>query len=914
MSHRFAVVLCLIALCPLACSPSSTGPAANDNTNTNDNDPGDTVTLCTDTCVWAMDGECDDGGPGSAYSLCDLGTDCTDCGPREVESDDPDVPDTPDDGFGQQTVTTETAGPYTVISGTATNIALADGTSLTLPALTTTDGSPLTQLTLTRSQNDVDLSDFDQEDASAMRVLSFSSFDPNALGLAAAQVVPSLTIPLDDASTVDADTLTVARVSDLYLEDEETITQQVHFLPVNRDDDGHIVVTDYLFADSIIADLVQQEALGAASVSSAQPAVNPREIRYVVGTFRGSINWAQAPVLLRMVPDPEHADGRVPASTLSTEERADLDAKGVRNVVVLIHGHNEQERTGADARLRQINTPWYYAYKRDVWTNLYDYLSDAQPELLECTAFYEFIYPTYKPIFTPTGTHQRLDEALAEELHDEILPHLQAGTDVKLFFVAHSMGGLVARAGIQRMDAELQAAFTQLVTWGSPHRGSPLVTLRYVLGAPPDTYRAGPDGVVTFPLSNLDNTLFALRRAIDNMQVDAPGTRDLRWALSHTTTEYNLALDSLFTLGEGVSGDSALTQHYSLANGPWLYNENLRNLNEMDLYRLSDKLTAFYGITTKRPVVTSTWYFKPKIVGTETAKGAFVMPWLVAEPTATYHAHQRGSSDGAVPIVSMAAAGTTAYYRDLGDVDHEEYFGAPDQPGHFTEHDTAWEVADATISTLGLTECPPPGQQVFTIAGTHDLADDDLSSCTTDPLNDDDSGYFVCASCPDEISITYNATISVPNDGTAIPTIQQSADYPNQYDVYLAGYTGPITVTGQYSYELSPTTSVFQDDYYTPGYYYEYSLAARQFGYYATAAGNSSSDYAVVDSGGTFTWTYTHDGEWQPSFGIEALIPSHTRTQVDAYTDEPEPDSTPITTACKLYGIPAGFVVRFHIN
>ncbi len=38
--------------------------------------------LCGDTCGWANDGECDDGGEGSAYSVCDLGTDCTDCGPR----------------------------------------------------------------------------------------------------------------------------------------------------------------------------------------------------------------------------------------------------------------------------------------------------------------------------------------------------------------------------------------------------------------------------------------------------------------------------------------------------------------------------------------------------------------------------------------------------------------------------------------------------------------------------------------------------------------------------------------------------------------------------------------------------------------------------------------------------------------
>ena len=37
---------------------------------------------CTTTCPWSSDGECDDGGPNSETSLCDFGSDCTDCGAR----------------------------------------------------------------------------------------------------------------------------------------------------------------------------------------------------------------------------------------------------------------------------------------------------------------------------------------------------------------------------------------------------------------------------------------------------------------------------------------------------------------------------------------------------------------------------------------------------------------------------------------------------------------------------------------------------------------------------------------------------------------------------------------------------------------------------------------------------------------
>jgi hypothetical protein len=45
-------------------------------------DMGPTGGGCTNTCRDARDGFCDDGGPGADYSICALGTDCADCGPR----------------------------------------------------------------------------------------------------------------------------------------------------------------------------------------------------------------------------------------------------------------------------------------------------------------------------------------------------------------------------------------------------------------------------------------------------------------------------------------------------------------------------------------------------------------------------------------------------------------------------------------------------------------------------------------------------------------------------------------------------------------------------------------------------------------------------------------------------------------
>ena len=47
-----------------------------------------TLGLCDDTCNFANDGACDDGGPNASFSVCDFGTDCTDCGGRDDSDQD----------------------------------------------------------------------------------------------------------------------------------------------------------------------------------------------------------------------------------------------------------------------------------------------------------------------------------------------------------------------------------------------------------------------------------------------------------------------------------------------------------------------------------------------------------------------------------------------------------------------------------------------------------------------------------------------------------------------------------------------------------------------------------------------------------------------------------------------------------
>eukprot|EP00966_Prymnesium_polylepis_P305047 7048580-Prymnesium_polylepis.1 len=54
-----------------------------------------TMSVCTDACQHSSDSFCDDGGAGSAYDACTLGEDCTDCGARNIVVPSPAQPPTP---------------------------------------------------------------------------------------------------------------------------------------------------------------------------------------------------------------------------------------------------------------------------------------------------------------------------------------------------------------------------------------------------------------------------------------------------------------------------------------------------------------------------------------------------------------------------------------------------------------------------------------------------------------------------------------------------------------------------------------------------------------------------------------------------------------------------------------------------
>jgi len=602
--------------------------------------------------------------------------------------------------------TPESSAPTPVQSGQPTRVSLSDGTTLTFPALKTKTGDgPVTNVVLGRETNDIDLGAQDQQSTGSMRVVTFDSFDPVARGLIAANVAPVLTIPAKELGAIDHGTINVARVADLV--ENGQVVQTVSFLPATWDEAGNLLVRDYMFPDSIAADL-ELAAGGGVKTATRKPAPagyvpRPRRITYVAGTFQGSANWARGPQLVRMVPVAEVPEKRQPVDRLPGDKRQLVANRCFHTAVVLVHGHNEEEGVGFSGA--SVEEPWRVSYKRDVWTHLYEQALNGSSS--DCVRYYEFVYPSYRAIFTPQNGRERLDEAFSRQIAQELKPQLDAKMPIQLMIVAHSMGGLVARAGVQLLSPPLQSSLSEVVTWGTPHLGSPLVSLRYLFAAVPG-YDAR-SGLVSVGLDNVDNTLYSLRRAVAEVQVDSPGTRDLRWSPSATTTPRDLAFDKIFELSVDQVGKD---QFFDLVNGPWLYNQNLQKLNGEDIYRNAERYVALFGVTSKRAKVTfplSNW-FRPRIEPpSDIAIGATAISWLVNNPTELYAGVPQSSGDGASSVASLAGAGVVQLSRALnaGDIDHEEYFGAPTAPGQFRTRPLALGQADLTWRQHRFGDCPP---------------------------------------------------------------------------------------------------------------------------------------------------------------------------------------------------------------
>ena len=502
---------------------------------------------------------------------------------------------------------------------------------------------------------------------------------------------PVITIPKTQVGSVNPATVNMLRIGDIMDSDGKVIHNQVQFLPVSLDENGNFTAIDYFFPLSAPSSSKSLTVSGSSNSGVLQmffPGANAQNnpyneqmawvanVKYCIVSFQGHINWSKEPLLVEMTPDKRKSYFRHPATK---QERLGRK-QPIMNIIILVHGHNEEEKGGYVEN--NENGIWGFDYKRDVWNSIYQYYIEEQekankadankPE--DCTLFYEFIYPSFRPVFTPVPAnsitrHQTLGENLGEALNKELLENnpqvakmVKENIPFNLFIVGHSMGGLVARAGLRSLDLKLLANFRQLITWGSPHQGSPVTTLRYIAAA---GYDISIDGLPFYPYGEYPAEI------MKSLALDTPGTRDLRW------TNGSKGFEKFFDYDKYFQGNSFTNrrkpENWDLKTGAALYNNNLKTFNESE--KFASKYTFLTGNTTKIAQVkkcnfllTKAYYLLVK--ASDCAKGSYIIRLLAGDDV--YR-----DNDGASPVYGQSGQGLWPRPRmiDMGDMDHEEFYG-----------------------------------------------------------------------------------------------------------------------------------------------------------------------------------------------------------------------------------------------
>ncbi len=580
--------------------------------------------------------------------------------------------------------------------GAALAVSLADGSRVDLPA----QPAPFAMALERQAGNDADmlaaLAQFPglRATGSVRGLYAIGSDDVS-------NVKPKISIPAQDAAGLNPDTLVALRVGTAIV-DGEFEFDHVSLLPVTRNAQGGLTVVDALFRDGLLPDIDDSQVsarkrttsarMSAAALKSQVRRATPRpDMRlpaatagqkwvggalYMLTTFQDDLNWKTEPQLVRMLPDPMLRDKgwRRPATAT---ELAALARQPICNLVLLVHGHNETEKVGNVQTDEEL--PWGFGYKKRVWDLLYQTAlsTDLQDQALyphACTAFYEFIYPSYRAIYSPVsakggGIQETLGEAMGRLVREEtarnpqLAAMLTSGMPLNTLIVGHSQGGLVARAGLRFMPTEFKSQVKQLVTWGTPHHGAALVSMRYAL-------QQGHDLVIDgyrLPLQSLAQWYGA------SLQIDTPGARDLRLEERHQGL---MDLRGLMPSLDQAAAAALATPIYSRNLDEFNTNIGTREIEPGPAYTFLTG-TSLRSATIEPEDASFAWTLLNR--GRQVAR--FTSGSTPVEQGATLNRLVMKSghraSDGAAPLFSQQGAklyGPEAI--DMGDVDHEEFYGS----------------------------------------------------------------------------------------------------------------------------------------------------------------------------------------------------------------------------------------------
>jgi hypothetical protein len=543
--------------------------------------------------------------------------------------------------------TPESSGKVT-ITKVSSSVSLSDGTQIRFPGMG--QGGSIT-LALDRVTNTIDMGTSSIATSGSMRTLTVDAVAYNGTD-ESSTFSPILTIPKKEIGSLNVNSVNMLRVSI----DPETGLEERYFFPVFLDETGNLTFKDWLLP----ADILEEQVTSVQKLGSLirSKATAPKIIKYSPITMQNGENTKVSAQLVRMVPTKGYAWKRKPISSLlSADEQKELK-KPVQNVVIFVHGHNEAEKIGFEQR--NSAAPWLFDYKQQVWNYMYDKFLNDFSNREGCTVFYEFIYPSWRSIY------KHLNEELARKVKEALAPQLKNGMKFNLFIVAHSMGGVVARSGLMLFEAPLKDNLQRLVTWGSPHHGSPLNTLRFALSSP--------------ALASRQN--WAAVKALSHFGAKAvfpaQGVLDLRWTADIFDQGERLQLDKVFRW-YGDSADPKAWEKWNTGSGTMLYNDDLWNLNLAD--DMGTQYAFLYGITNEGlklqdwsefGVASLEQFNNLSAIG----QGATLAYLLMGNPTKQFLGADLGDSDGVAPVISMAGYHVTNNAPYVGHADHEQYFNS----------------------------------------------------------------------------------------------------------------------------------------------------------------------------------------------------------------------------------------------
>jgi hypothetical protein len=565
----------------------------------------------------------------------------------------------PDDYTPRPTVpgstTPESSGQVTVTK-TSNGVNLSDGTEMNFQGLG--DGSSVA-VTLERASNTIDMGTSSIATSGSMRILTVDAVAYNGTD-ESSTFAPILTIPKEEIGSLNVNYVNILRVSI----DPETGLEERFFFPALQDQTGNLTFRDWLLP----LDILEEQVKSVQKMDSfkSSKATGPKIIKYSPITIQNEGNVEVSAQLVRMRltkgTDGNYDGKRIPISRLSETDRQKELKKPIQNVVIFVHGHNEAEKTGFEPRTSE--QPWLYDYKKIVWNYMYEtFVNKDFSDREGSTVFYEFIYPSWRSIY------KHLNAELARQVKEALAPQLKNGMRFNLFIVAHSMGGLVSRSGLMLFEEQLKDNLQRLVTWGTPHHGSPLNTLMFCLLSP--------------ALASKQNTLSTKAVRYFGAEQTAPtqDMLDFRWTSGDLGQEEGLQLDKIFRW-YGAGTDPKAWEKWNTSSGTMLYNEDLYRLNLFD--DNGDKYTFLYGITNENLKLKDWSEFGPinlayfKFSMSDIGKGATLVYLLTGNPIKQFMGADLGDSDGSSPVISMAGyqiKNATARY--IGAVDHEQYFNNP---------------------------------------------------------------------------------------------------------------------------------------------------------------------------------------------------------------------------------------------